>query len=136
MKAMFGGLALALVLAAGAAAAQDTPRDGGTITVALNADIRSSEPGINRDGNTDTVMQHVVESLVGYREDLTVGPALAESWTVTDDGRTYDFKLRKGAVFRNGKPVTSAEVKWSWDRRWATDGAGENRWARRHEGRR
>lgn len=121
MKALFGGLALALVLAAGTAAAQDTPRDGGTITVALNADIRSSEPGINRDGNTDTVMQHVVESLVGYREDLTVGPALAESWTVTDDGRVYDFKLRKGAVFHNGKPVTSAEVKWSWDRRWATD---------------
>lgn len=120
MKAMFGGLALALVLAAGASA-QDTPRDGGTITVALNADIRSSDPGINRDGNTDTVMQHVVESLVGYREDLTVGPALAESWTVTDDGRTYDFRIRKGALFHNGKPVTSAEVKWSWDRRWATD---------------
>ncbi|WP_026873807.1 ABC transporter substrate-binding protein [Inquilinus limosus] len=120
MKAMFGGLALALVLAAGAAA-QDAPRDGGTITVALTADIRSTDPGINRDGNTDTVMQHVVESLVGYREDLTVGPALAESWTVTDGGRTYDFKIRQGALFHNGKPVTSAEVKWSWDRRWATE---------------
>ncbi|KGM35247.1 ABC transporter substrate-binding protein [Inquilinus limosus] len=119
MKAMFGGLALALVLAAGAAAAQDAPRDGGTITVALTADIRSTDPGINRDSNTDTVLQHVVESLVGYRADLTVGPSLAESWTVTDGGRTYDFKLRPGAVFHNGKPVTSAEVKWSWEHRWA-----------------
>lgn len=119
MKAMFGGLALALVLAAGTAVAQDTPRDGGTITVALTADIRSTDPGINRDSNTDTVLQHVVESLVGYREDLTVGPSLAESWAVSDGGRTYDFKLRAGALFHNGKPVTSAEVKWSWDRRWA-----------------
>jgi len=120
MKTAIGGLALALALGVAAgAAAQDTPRQGGTITVALNADIRSTDPGINRDGNTDTVLQHVVESLVGYRNDLTVGPALAESWAVSDGGKTYDFKIRQGALFHNGKPVTSAEVKWSWDRRWA-----------------
>lgn len=117
MRRVIGGLVLGLAVATGAAA-QDTPRQGGTIVVALNADIRSTEPGINRDGNTDLVMQHVVESLVGYREDLSVGPALAESWVVSDDGRTYDFTIRKGAVFHNGKPVTSADVKWSWDRRW------------------
>src|SRR5882757_53588 len=63
MKTAIGGLALALALGfAVGAAAQDTPRSGGTITVALTADIRSTDPGINRDSNTDTVLQHAVET--------------------------------------------------------------------------
>ncbi len=95
------------------AAAQKT---GGTLTLALNSDIRSVEPGINRDANTDTVMQIMFEGLVAHRADLSVGPALAQSWTVSEDGRTYTFKLRVGARFHNGAPVTSAEVKWTWDR--------------------
>ncbi|EHM01909.1 ABC transporter, substrate-binding protein, family 5 [Acetobacteraceae bacterium AT-5844] len=87
-----------------------------TIRAALNSDIRSTQPGGNRDANTDVVMMHVVEGLVAYREDTSVGPMLAESWTVSDDGRSYTFKLREGVVFHNGAPVTSAEVVWSWRR--------------------
>ncbi|TIP54380.1 MAG: ABC transporter substrate-binding protein, partial [Mesorhizobium sp.] len=60
---------------------------------------------------------HIFETLVAYRADLTVGPALAESWTVSDDGKTYAFTLRDGAVFHNGDAVTSSDVKWNWDRR-------------------
>ena len=43
-------------------------------------------------------------------------PALAESWSVTRDGQTYEFLLRKNATFHNGDPVTAADVKFSWDR--------------------
>jgi peptide/nickel transport system substrate-binding protein len=100
-----------------AGAAAEEPRQGGTIIVALNADIRSTDPGIDRDANTDTVMHHITETLVAYRNDLSIGPALAESWTISDDGRIYTFTLREGATFHNGAPVTSAEVKWSWERR-------------------
>lgn len=110
--------AVAAVLAA-PAMAQDTPRQGGTLTIALNADIRSLEPGINRDGNTDSVAHMIYEGLVGYRADLSVGPQLARSWTVGDDGRTYRFTLRDGAKFHNGAPVTAADVKSSWDRQFA-----------------
>ena len=98
------------------AAAQEAPRKGGTLTMVLNADIRSLEPGINRDGNTDSVAHMIYEGLVGYRADLSVGPQLARSWTVEDDGRTYRFTLRDGAKFHNGAPVTAADVKASWDR--------------------
>jgi peptide/nickel transport system substrate-binding protein len=45
-----------------------------------------------------------------------LAPSLAESVTVSDDGRTYDFVLREGAVFHNGDPVTSADVKFSFER--------------------
>ena len=43
-------------------------------------------------------------------------PALAESWTISKDGLTYDFALRKGVRFHNGDPVTAEDVKFSFDR--------------------
>ena len=106
-------LVAALALALPAAAAAQTPS---RLVVGMNADIRSLEPGVNRDSNTDTVIHQIFEGLVAYRRDLTVGPALADSWQVSDEGRTYTFTLRDGATFHNGKPVTSAEVKWMWER--------------------
>ena len=43
-------------------------------------------------------------------------PSLAESWTMSPDGRTYDFTLRKGVKFHNGDALTSEDVKYSFDR--------------------
>ena len=43
-------------------------------------------------------------------------PSLAESWTQSSDGLTYDFVLRKGVKFHNGEPVTAADVKFSFER--------------------
>jgi len=43
-------------------------------------------------------------------------PCLAESWTVSKDGLSYEFVLRKGARFHNGEPVTGEDVKFSFDR--------------------
>ncbi|MCU5772981.1 ABC transporter substrate-binding protein [Erwiniaceae bacterium BAC15a-03b] len=88
--------------------------DSSVIRFALNQDIRSSQPGVNRDGNTDDVLMHVVEGLVGYREDGTVGPMLASSWQVSDEGKTYTFQLRDGVTFHNGKAMTAKDVVWSW----------------------
>jgi peptide/nickel transport system substrate-binding protein len=105
--------ALAAGLLFGAAA------EAATLNIRINADIRGTE-GIDRDANTDTVLHHIFETLVGFRADLSIGPALAEAWTVSDDGRTYTFTIREGATFHNGDPVTSADVKWNWDRRVAT----------------
>ena len=43
-------------------------------------------------------------------------PSLAESWTQSKDGLTYEFVLRKGVRFHNGDPVTAADVKFSFER--------------------
>src|SRR5215813_12757698 len=43
-------------------------------------------------------------------------PSLAESWTVSKDGLTYEFLLRRGVKFHNGDPVTADDVKFSFDR--------------------
>ena len=89
---------------------------GGTLRVQLPADIRSTTPGSNRDANTDIVVMHVVEGLVAYREDGSVGPLLAESVALSEDSRTYTFGLRDGVKFHNGAPLTSKEVLWSLSR--------------------
>ena len=46
----------------------------------------------------------------------TTAPSLAESWQISPDGRVYDFMLRKGVKFHNGDPLTSEDVKFSFDR--------------------
>ena len=43
-------------------------------------------------------------------------PSLAESWTVSKDGRSWEFVLRKGVRFHNGDPVTAEDAKFSFDR--------------------
>ena len=82
----------------------------------LNSDIVSTDPGTRRDENTDGVILHIVEGLVGSREDGSVGPMLASGWTISPDGRVYTFTLRPEVVFHNGAPLTAAEVVWSLQR--------------------
>jgi len=82
----------------------------------LNADIRSTDPGTNRDANTDGVIGHVVEGLVAFREDTSIGPMLADSWTVSNEGKTYTFRLSQGVKFHNGATMTSDDVVWSLKR--------------------
>ena len=87
-----------------------------SIRAHLNADIRSINPGVNRDDNTDAVVLHMVEGLVAYGEDAEVKPLLAEKVAQSEDGLSYTFTLRKGVKFHNGAPLTAADVVWSWNR--------------------
>jgi peptide/nickel transport system substrate-binding protein len=110
---------LAALIAAGLLAAcngSGGESSGSILRAHLNSDLVSSDPGMRRDLNTDAVMLHVVEGLVASREDGSVGPMLARSWTVSPDGRVYRFALRPGIRFHNGKPLTSDDVLWSFKR--------------------
>jgi peptide/nickel transport system substrate-binding protein len=102
--------AACVLLAIPAAAIAQAPKQGGTLRVSINSDIRSTAVGVSRDANTDGVMMHIVEGLVGYREDGTTAPMLAESVSASADGKTYTFKLRPNVKFHNGAPMTSADV--------------------------
>ncbi|PON11627.1 hypothetical protein C2W62_43825 [Candidatus Entotheonella serta] len=59
-----------------------------------------------------TMHDAVVRPYPGERS----GPALAESWTESEDGLTYEFKLRPGITFHNGAPVTATDVEFSFQR--------------------
>ncbi|MEQ9244820.1 MAG: ABC transporter substrate-binding protein, partial [Nitratireductor sp.] len=86
------------------------------VRTSLNADIRGTNPGVTRDGNTDEVHGHMIEGLVTYASDFSIIPMLAESYEISEDGRTYTFKLRKGVKFHNGEEMTASDVEWSWNR--------------------
>lgn len=105
-----GLAALALLAMLGKAGAETLLR------MRLNADIRSTDPGTNRDANTDGVIAHVVEGLVAFRDDTSIGPMLADSWALSNDGKTYTFRLRQGVKFHNGATMTADDVIWSLKR--------------------
>jgi peptide/nickel transport system substrate-binding protein len=108
ISSLLAAVLLAWGASAGASAA--TP-----LRVAITADIRSSQPGVNRDGNSDIVAMHVVEGLVAFGEHAEIRPMLAKSVDISDDGKTYTFKLRDGVTFSNGAPLTAQDVVWSWN---------------------
>jgi peptide/nickel transport system substrate-binding protein len=85
------------------------------LRIAMTADIRSTEPGVNRDANSDVIVMHIVEGLVAFGEHADVKPLLAKSYTISDDGKTYTFTLRDGIAFQNGAPLTAQDVVWSWN---------------------
>ncbi|MFN8928268.1 MAG: ABC transporter substrate-binding protein, partial [Rhodospirillales bacterium] len=113
LRTALGAALLASTVGIGAAGAQPA---ADTLRVRLNADIRSTDPGVNRDANSDAVVMHMVEGLVAFREDTSVGPMLAESVTVAPDGLAYTFRLRDGVRFHNGAPLTAEDVAFAWKR--------------------
>src|SRR3989475_2974968 len=54
------------------------------------------------------------DALVRPYPGQKMGPSLAESWSESPDGRSYEFRLRPGLKFHNGELVTSADVKFSF----------------------
>ncbi len=86
------------------------------LKIAMTNDIRGTDPGFKRDALTDAVLAHIVEGLVGYKEDTSVDLMLAQSLDVSADGKTYTFKLRPGLKFHNGQPVLATHFVANWKR--------------------
>ena len=72
--------------------------------------------GIRLSPAAQTYRAAVADGLVGLDENASAVPALAESWIVTDDGRSYIFRLRNGQ-FGDGEPVTARAVAGALERR-------------------
>ena len=62
------------------------------------------------------VMYALHDAMVRPMPGQPLAPSLAESWSLSDDGLTYEFVLRKGAKFHNGDAVTAEDVKFSFER--------------------
>ena len=103
-------LALLLVALAGAAAPAAGAPDGhmtwGVHTTLVPTYFDPAETTI---GTSYMVLYGLHDALVKPMPGKTMAPSLAESWTLSPDGLSYDFVLRKGARFHNGEPVTAED---------------------------
>lgn len=86
------------------------------IIMAIPVDPDGLDPQRTAAASTFQITSNIYETLVTVDEQGNVVPALAESWSVSDDGLEIDFTLRENAVFSNGKPCDSAAVIASFER--------------------
>ncbi|HEY2993037.1 MAG TPA: ABC transporter substrate-binding protein [Methylomirabilota bacterium] len=75
-------------------------------------DPSTAPPQITPFGLLYAIHDALVRPYPGHK----MGASLAESWTESADGKTYEFKLRPGLKFHNGDPVTADDVKFSFER--------------------
>jgi len=115
---------LLLATVTGAAAAQSRPaaaaKPDGEMRYALYVTLAPAwfDPGEITGGFLTPfwVLYALHDALVKPMPGNLMAPSLAESWTVSADQKTYDFKLREGLKFHNGDPFTAEDVKFSFQR--------------------
>ncbi|MEK6712442.1 MAG: ABC transporter substrate-binding protein [Nitrospinota bacterium] len=100
---------------AGPSAAQEKPRYGGTLIQAIAPNPDHFIPILTTGVHIHSVGCKIYSGLLASRRDGTLGPDLAKSWEVSPDGLTYTFHLERDVRFHDGKPLTSADVKFTFE---------------------
>lgn len=114
--ALLGGAAVFGTLNPSPLVAQETPATGGTLIWGHSETTQNLDMHKTGTASTSRVLQNVHSSLVTVDKGFNVIPDLAESFEQSDDGLTYTFHLRPGVKFHTGQPMTSADVKYSFER--------------------
>jgi ABC-type transport system substrate-binding protein len=118
LLAVFFGLSLLTMLAGlpmSGRLQEEKPKPGGTLHLKPFSDTLN----INLDPAKEAdvfLLEQLYDGLVRLDKDLNVAPALAEYWTISPDGKTSTFYLRRGVQFHNGQELTSEDVKFSLER--------------------
>ncbi len=126
-RGLFGALVLGAFLTLGCDASlaapmpaahdgEATPVSGGVLHLSSFADIRAFDPANISDGLVVELLELVFAGLVNYDDEGKVVPDLAESFRMSDDGRSYTFTLHQGIHFHSGEELTAADVKRSVER--------------------
>ena len=92
------------------------PRFGGTLRVVSQASIPTLDPAFGGAYVTTAVASHMYETLFGWDANIEDQPVMVDSWSVSDDGLTWDFTLRDGLTFHDGAPVTAGDVASTYER--------------------
>ena len=89
----------------------------GRLVVGLSLEPPNLDPSAtSAEATQDVVYSNVFEGLTRIAEDGSVQPALADHWTISDNGLHYRFFLRPGVHFHDGSVLTAEDVRWTLDR--------------------
>src|SRR4030088_1672291 len=90
---------------------------GGSFRVALSADGTTLDPWNANEPSTLLVTRQIFETLVDYEPGgFKIVPKLAESWSLSPDGRAWTFTLRRGVKFHDGTDLDAAAVVLNFER--------------------
>lgn len=106
----------ALAIALGACSGGKAETGSSQITIGIPQDVDSLDPHKAVAAGTKEVLFNVFEGLVKPDSEGNLNDAVAESHTISEDGKVYTFTLREGVKFHDGTPVTAQDVKYSIDR--------------------
>jgi len=79
-------------------------------------ELRSLDPQAVIGGSGGALLYELFEGLVTEDQNGKLIPGLAESWSRSEDGMTYTFKLRQGLRWSDGVPITAEDFVYSWRR--------------------
>ena len=119
LRRVFFGLLLVAAVFGANRSTTATAGPSGQVTIAWHVTISPSwfDPSTAPPQITPFGMLYAIhDALVRPYPGQKMGPSLAESWKESADGKTYEFKLRAGLKFHNGDPVTTEDVKFSFER--------------------
>lgn len=109
--------------AASSEAPAESAATGGTVVIDRTLDSETLDPVMTANNCDIWVLNMMVEGLVTSSDDgKEVIPAVADSWTVSDDNLTYTFHIRDGIKFSDGNPVTAEDCVFSVQRAKDADG--------------
>lgn len=106
----------ALFTLIGLTAQAQTPKSGGTLVYATGTDVQTLDPQFVTDVPTSRIVMQIHETLVRQDETGKIVPALATSWTTSDDKVTWTFRLRQNVRFHDGTAFDAAAVKATFER--------------------
>ena len=88
--------------------------DANTLVMLIESSPTNLDPRIGVDAQSERIDNLIFDDLLSRGDNLDVAPGLAERWEIPDP-RTYVFHLHQGAKFHDGRPLTSRDVKWTFD---------------------
>ncbi len=89
--------------------------EGGSLSL-YGIDPYTLDPAVSGEMTSHVYLMQLFSGLVRFGDKLEPAPDIAESWEVSNDGRTYTFYLRQDVKFHDGKQLTAGDFKYSWER--------------------
>src|SRR5271165_4375344 len=111
MSSMRLSLAAFLLLLATSCAHKPDPN---TLVMIIESSPTNLDPRVGIDAQSERIGELLFDALLTRDEHLSVQPGLAERWEIPDP-LTYIFHLHRGVTFHDGRPLTSRDVKWTFD---------------------